>query len=52
MTSTKENIESKNRGNVESKNELLDIYDDSDIGINNEIKQVNNAPQTDENNEQ
>ena len=26
MTSTKENIESENRGNVESKNEPLDIY--------------------------
>ena len=51
MTSTKENIESENSGNVENKNELLDIYDDSDIEINNEIKQVNNAPQTNENNE-
>ena len=52
MTSTEENIESKNSGNVESKNEPLDIFDDSDIEINNEIVQVNNVPQIDENNHQ
>ena len=34
MTSTKENVESENRGNVESKNEPLDIYGDSDMEIN------------------
>ena len=44
MTSTKENIESEHSGNVETKNEPLNIYDDSDIEINNEIEQVNNVP--------
>ena len=50
MTSMKENIEYENSGgNVENKNEPLDIYGDSDIEINNEIDQVNNVPQIDEN---
>ena len=49
MTSMKENIESANSGNVENKNERLDIYSDSDIEINNEIDQVNNVPEIDEN---
>ena len=52
MASKKENTESENSGNVENKNEPLDIYGDSDIEVNNEIKQVNNVPQIDENNEQ
>ena len=52
MTSAEENIESENSGNVENKNESLDIYADSDINNNNEIEQVNNVPQIDENNGQ
>ena len=45
------NIESENSGNVENKNQPLDIYD-SDIEINNEIEQVNNVRPIHENNEQ
>ena len=52
LTSAKENIEFENSGNVENKNEPLDIYNDSDMKINNEIEQANNVPQIDENNEQ
>ena len=33
-----ENIESENSGNVESKNEPLDVYDNNDLEINNEIE--------------
>ena len=47
-----ENIECESSGDAENKNEALDIYDDSDIEINNEIEPVNNVPQIDENNEQ
>ena len=52
MTSMEENIECESSGDAENKNEALDIYDDSDIEINNEIEPVNNVPQIDENNEQ
>ena len=45
------NIESENSGNVENKNQPLDIYD-SDIEINNEIEQVDNVRPIHENNEQ
>ena len=45
MTSKKENIESEDSGNVENKNEPLDIENDSDIAVNIEIEQVNNVPQ-------
>ena len=44
-----ENIESENSGNVESKNEPLDVYDNNDLEINNEIEQVNNVPQIEKN---
>ena len=40
MTSKKENIEFEDSGNVENKNEPLDIYNDSDVAVNIEIEQV------------
>lgn len=40
MTSKKENIEFEDSGNVENKNEPLDIYNDSDVAVNMEIEQV------------
>ena len=46
MTSKKENIESENSGNVENKNESLDIYNDSDIASRSYTTKIN------ENNEQ
>ena len=40
MTSKKENIEFEDSGNVENKNEPLDIYNDSDVAVNIEIEKV------------